>query len=194
MPSKPAYRKAFQDFLDSSPDFWSIPAMEEEFYLGTDRPAVILQASNADDIVRRVLRAKMRRNLSKDAADRIFEGNGPLANFSNRVAIAHALGLIGNVFRHDLDLIRELRNGFAHVRLPMTLETPQIAEMCKHLKLPDNEKLRRWPTVIASKLPFDADADYQKPRARFIMSCHTISVHLLLLEDALRNGKTYALP
>jgi hypothetical protein len=111
----PAYLRAFKAYLASSPGFFDLPAMELEFYGNiSDRAAVILQASSVENILQSVIETKMRKPLSNDLRDRIFEGNGPLSSFSHKILTGYALGLFGNVFRHDLDLIRELRNGFAH--------------------------------------------------------------------------------
>jgi hypothetical protein len=108
------YVKAFKTFVETLPDFSHALAMEQEFYLGSDRAAVILQASNVEGILESLLQTKMRQPLSNDLRDRLFDGNGPLSTFSHKVMLGYALELYGPVFRHDLDLIRELRNGFAH--------------------------------------------------------------------------------
>ena len=110
----------------------------------------------------------MRKPLSNDLRDRIFEGNGPLSSFSHKILTGYALGLFGNVFRHDLDLIRELRNGFAHARHPMTLTTPQVAEVCKYLRVPDDEKLRIAPGAYYRLYPeLAGSTDQSHPRTRF---------------------------
>jgi hypothetical protein len=137
MMATPAYLKAYRDYLARQPDFGSLPAMEQEFYLGSDRPAVILQVSNVENILQSVLEAKMRNPMPKDVRDRLFEGLGPLASFSAKILVGFAFNLFGPVFRHDLDLMRELRNGFAHARHPMTLSTPEIAGVVAQLRLPD---------------------------------------------------------
>ena len=42
----PAYLKAFRAYLATPPNPLYISAMEEEYYLGGERAAVILQAAN----------------------------------------------------------------------------------------------------------------------------------------------------
>jgi hypothetical protein len=192
----PAYLKAFRDFLVSSPGFGDLPAMEVEFYAGSDRPAVILQASNVENILQSVVEKKMRQPLTVDLRERLFDHNGPLATFSNKILVGYALGLFGSIFRHDLDLIRELRNGFAHARHPMTLSTPQVAQVCKFLKLPDDKKLRATgPQAYYDRFPdLAVAADQSHPRTRFTVACHTISVRLLEAEHALSTGVAYTLP
>ena len=167
-----------------------------EFYAGSDRAAVILQASNVENILQSVLQKKMRQPLASEFRERLFDGNGPLATFSNKILVGYALGLFGSVFRHDLDLIRELRNGFAHTRHPMTLSTPHVAEVCKFLKLPDDKKLRATgPQPYYDRYPdLAVAADQSHPRTRFTVACHTISVRLLELEQDILTGVVRSLP
>ncbi len=181
----PGYLKTFKGFIDTPPDFSHLIAMEQEFYLGSDRAAVILQASNVENILESLLQTKMRRPLSNDLRDRMFDGNGPLSTFSHKIMLGYAINLYGPVFRHDLDLIRELRNGFAHVRLPMTWTSPEVAGMCQHLQLPDS-KLRWFPTAYSEKFDLEIVTDDANPRTRFTRTCHTIPLCLLELDQALR--------
>lgn len=193
----PAYLKAFKAFLRSRAEFSDLPAMETEFYAGSDRAAVILQASNVENILQGIIEKKMRHPLSNDIRDRLFEGNGPLSTFANKIMVGYVLELFGPLFRHDLDLIRELRNGFAHVRRPMTLTTPEIAEVCKHLKLPDEQSLRVGPQAYYQRYPdLAVVSDQSHPRTRFTITCHTISVRLLEVEQTLliRVKPPYTLP
>lgn len=180
----PGYLKAFKAFVETPPDFSHSLAMEQEFYLGSDRAAVILQAANIERILESLLQTKMRQPLSSDLRDRMFDGNGPLSAFSHRIMLGFALNLYGPVYRHDLDLIRELRNGFAHVRLPMTLTTPEVAGMCRHLQIPDIKPC--WlPKAYSEKFDLRIVTDDAHPRTRFTRACHTIALCLLDLGQAL---------
>jgi hypothetical protein len=186
---------AICDFLASSPGFGDLPAMELEFYTAGDRAAVILQASNVENILQGVIEKKMRQPLSRDLRERLFEGNGPLSSFASKINVAYALRLFGDVFRHDLDLIRELRNGFAHARHPMTLSTLQVAAVCKNLKLPDDAQRRVGPQAYYDRFPdLAVAADQSHPRTRFTVACHTISVRLLESVPGLEAGHLDLLP
>ena len=59
---------------------------------------------------------------------------GPLSTLSSRISLAYLLGLIGPNARHDLDLIRKIRNDFAHKSKPMTFESPGVIDRCRELK------------------------------------------------------------
>jgi hypothetical protein len=64
--------------------------------------------------------------------NRMFEngGNGMLSSFSNKIAIAHAFGLIGQKTRDDLDNIRIIRNAFAHAVDQIDFSQEDIAKAC----------------------------------------------------------------
>jgi hypothetical protein len=78
--------------------------------------------------------------------DRLFFGElGPLGSFHARIEMAAALGLISSDERHDLNLIRQIRNQIAHHH-PLGTELPfdgaKIKIKCARLKTPlrfDNE-------------------------------------------------------
>jgi DNA-binding MltR family transcriptional regulator len=59
------------------------------------------------------------------AWQRLFGGNGPLASFSAKIDLSRLLGLISDIIKSDLHIIREVRNEFAH----------QIAHKTEHTKL-----------------------------------------------------------
>jgi hypothetical protein len=71
-----------------------------------------------------------------DLHDRIFEGDGPLSDFSGKILMASALRLIGPIARLDLDIIRHVRNAFAHSLINVSFATPEIMETCDRLKKP----------------------------------------------------------
>ena len=68
--------------------------------------------------------------LSDDEHDGLFAGNGPLATLSAKARVAYALGAFDRETRHDIDAIREIRNAFAHARMSLSFDTPEIAQMC----------------------------------------------------------------
>lgn len=60
----------------------------------------------------------------------------PLRDFDAKIRMAFALGLYGEAVRSDLSLIRSIRNTFAHSRLDITFETPEVAQAVKWFTLP----------------------------------------------------------
>ncbi|WP_300074982.1 MltR family transcriptional regulator [uncultured Ruegeria sp.] len=68
------------------------------------------------------------------ATQSLFEGgSAPLGTFSSRIHACHALGLVTEDEYHDLNIIRKIRNEFAH-RLNVSFEDRSIQNRCKNLR------------------------------------------------------------
>jgi DNA-binding MltR family transcriptional regulator len=77
--------------------------------------------------------------------EKLFEFNQPLGNFSNKINIAFCLGLINKLVKKDLDLVRKIRNKFAH-DLFTSFEDSQIKSWSKELKFHEISMLTKPPT------------------------------------------------
>jgi hypothetical protein len=97
----------------------------------TDRGMVLVLSSFLEEVTKRLLLSFMVQGTrEKD----FFEGgNVPLGTFSSRIKTAHALGLITKDERHDLDVIRDIRNAFAH-QVGGDFTELSIADQCRSLK------------------------------------------------------------
>jgi hypothetical protein len=147
MASDPAYLAAFKEYTKSLPSVEDREVMEMEYYAEGDRACAILQATWTELIVERTLRARLR----FEGASQIFDSNGPIASFSDKIIMAFGMGVFGTKTRHDLNLIRHLRNGFAHCRLPLRFNSPEVKGVCDNLLLPDIESLRAIPTFLLDR-------------------------------------------
>ena len=77
------------------------------------------------------------------------EDGAPLASFDAKIRLAFALGLFGKAMKDDLAIIRNVRNSFAHSRLPITFDTPQIVNACEELTLTDRLGVEPTPDFVA---------------------------------------------
>lgn len=76
------------------------------------RGAVLVACAFLDDQLRSVIDAFL-----VDGSDRalLLDGfNAPIGTFSARIKTAHGLGLIHDLERDDLEMLRKIRNEFAH--------------------------------------------------------------------------------
>jgi hypothetical protein len=62
--------------------------------------------------------------------------DGPLKEFSAKIAMGLALGVYDARMHNDLKWILRIRNAFAHARLHLSFETPAIHDACEQLKYP----------------------------------------------------------
>lgn len=66
----------------------------------------------------------------------LFEGPfGPLASFAARAKMCYAMRLINETFLQDLDIIRNIRNHFAHHPAETSFENKEVAQLCAELSL-----------------------------------------------------------
>jgi hypothetical protein len=109
-------------------------ALSEE----SDRACVILVASWADHL----LRIKLANEFSKgnsDARSSLFASNGPFATFSAKLNAAFCAEWIDRDVYHDLQVIRKMRNRFAHSIGNESLNDEPFPAMVASLRVPNRE-------------------------------------------------------
>ncbi len=100
----------------------------------SQRAVAVIAAADLDQELDTLLRAFF---IDHTKLDELLSGAGPLATFSARIQIAFASGLISDRERHNLDLIRRIRNEFAHRRgFEISFDTPEIRSRCLELQPP----------------------------------------------------------
>ncbi len=92
-------REAYKEFID-------------EFKNESDRAAVILGAAKLDFLLYQLLYKVLAPNAG--SRDELLDGDAPLSTFRSRISIAYRLGLISSDLVRALNLIRKIRNDFAH--------------------------------------------------------------------------------
>jgi hypothetical protein len=110
------------------------------------------------------------RSAAGKSADELFKERGPLATFAARIDAAHAFGLITDSERRELDLIRQIRNAFAHVSLASLAEISfnQAAVRVRCLQLAE------FPLDLvreAKAVGWLRSYDPASPRDRFTGAC-----------------------
>lgn len=104
--------KTMEPANQNSAKYWS-DFLLKEFAKETDRAAVILTTSLIENALTTLLQSYLAPVSERN--DEFFEGaNAPLSTFSSKIQLAYRLSLLSNHFANDLNLIRKLRNEFAH--------------------------------------------------------------------------------
>jgi len=99
----------------------------------SDRACALMAAAFLDDQLRQLLEANLVQD--KKVLVRILDQRGPLATFSSRIDMAYAMGLIGKRTLLDLNLLRKIRNEFAHTAEPLSFDSPKVSAWCSQLHL-----------------------------------------------------------
>jgi hypothetical protein len=94
-----------------------------EFNKETERGAALTAAAFLDDLLQKVIEAFLIKNKSGKSLSDGF--NAPLGTLSARIAACHALGLISDTEFQECELIRKIRNEFAH-KMKMSFETVRV--------------------------------------------------------------------
>jgi DNA-binding MltR family transcriptional regulator len=91
----------------------------------------------------------------------MFRPDGALGTFASRIKIAYLMGLIDKPTKADLDLIRKIRNEFAHIRQDVRFTAPTVKARCSELQVAKAYEQGSW-----------AIRSY---REKFLFSCYFLS-------------------
>ena len=110
----------------------------------SERSAVVLGAARIDYSLERLIKKVMHHNSGGD--DNLFSPDRPLGSFSSKIALACRLGLISMDVEHALQMIRKIRNDFAHSIEGIRLKESPHRERISELKN-DASKSILWATL-----------------------------------------------
>jgi hypothetical protein len=86
--------------------------LEHEFFEQTDRGIAVIGGALVEPELTRFIVAHL---IEPEEGRSLFDRGRPLEAFGSQITLAYAIGLISKNIRDDLDLVREIRNKFAHV-------------------------------------------------------------------------------
>jgi DNA-binding MltR family transcriptional regulator len=141
----------------------------------SDRAAAILAASFLDNTLRELLQAKM---VDHPKVTALFEGDRPLATFSARTSLAFGLGLLRPNVYADLELIRKIRNHFAHFEGDVSFRVSPVRDWCAELSM-----VKPQSGVAVESVMMTSD-----PRVQFLMTVAGTTVYLDRMADGFRKG------
>lgn len=116
-----------------------ISLFNKEIETASDRACAIVCAAFLDDLMQELL-LEFLCDDSNTQNNKLFNQNGPLATFSSKIFLAYRLGLIGRYEYDCLNLIRRIRNNFAHDLSIDSFECESIRELLSN-NLPSKELL-----------------------------------------------------
>lgn len=145
--------------------------LREEASLEETRSFAASLYDNSTDHVSLALRgcALVERSLTDAILARLWTNNGkaeseltgldePLSTFSHEIRMGEAIRVYGPETRKNLDLIKKVRNAFAHTHRQLSFDLPPITSICNNLTL------KIWP--YTPRMPIVRDA-----RDRYALCC-----------------------
>lgn len=100
-----------------------------EMMNANDRAAAIVGGALLEEGVEELLVRHMR-SLATSAYEALFTGSGPLATFSAKARVAHALKYLTDEQWRNVGYIREIRNAFAHSKKRIRFADPDVKAAC----------------------------------------------------------------
>lgn len=124
--------ETFEEFKQRNPHLNEFFPYLDQLNRESDRGKVLISTGFMEEQLRKVLLAYL---IQAPEADELVSGaNAPLGTFSSRINACYLLGLISEVEHHDLNVIRKIRNDFAH-SISTGFDTQSVIDRCKNLKL-----------------------------------------------------------
>lgn len=106
-------------------------AVLEELHNESDRAAAILGAAFLDESLHQLLLSAV--TGGPRVAARLLDRDRPLSTFGARVLSAYAFGLISQDEFDELEIIRTIRNAFAHREHSLSFSTQSISDRAARL-------------------------------------------------------------
>lgn len=169
----------------------------------SDRACVVLIASWADHFIRAKL-ASTFDGGNVDARSALFSSNGPFATFSGKLDVAFCAGWIDRDVYHDLNLIRRMRNEFAHSIESDSLDDGSFPQLVAKFRVPKRQ-FSDWGELRASTIdggitlftgerPAEAGEDIEVTKLTFRLAASVLIAVLVAnlgipIEDE-KTGKT----
>jgi hypothetical protein len=99
----------------------------QEAVRASDRTVAIVWGAYVERGLEILLASRM--TLTATLRKQVFGREGPLASFSAKIIVAHALGLIDSDTKRNADYVREIRNAFAHTIQNLRFRTPEVTAL-----------------------------------------------------------------
>jgi mannitol operon repressor len=117
---------------ETHPHLKHFMAFLDEFNKETPRGAALAAAAFLDDLLGRTISAFL---ITNDSGVALTDGfNAPLGTLAAKIAACHAMGLISEVEYKECDLVRKIRNEFAH-KVHMSFKDDRVRSLCASLTM-----------------------------------------------------------
>jgi DNA-binding MltR family transcriptional regulator len=134
---------------------------------GSDRVCALIAGAAASELMKHIIAKSLKRIDEKLENELFYDPGAALGSFSSRIKLAYAMGLIDQERMESAQIIKKIRNVFAHTSNNLAFDTPEIADQCGKLNaaaefptyLPRDwfqlSSLQLFHNLIGKKLEFD---------------------------------------
>jgi hypothetical protein len=136
--------------------------------IGTDRGIGIIMVTTVEDALQDAIESRL--SIEDGQRQLLFGPDGAIGEFASKIRVGRALKIFGPETFQNLELLRAIRNTFAHSKISLDFETPDVKTACDLLDMPLIRTLSDgiqpvWSVQILG----------YKGRSRFQMVCHTLA-------------------
>jgi len=117
----------------------------------SDRAAAILLSAELDELLRKIIGKRLVPHNKKVNDRDILSSYGALGSFAARIDVGYRLGVLDSLVAYDLNLIRKIRNLFAHEIHGLHFESTEPKKLVSKSKI---VKLKPYggPSLVATDL------------------------------------------
>jgi hypothetical protein len=99
--------------------------------------------------------------------EEMVDERGILSSFSRKIMVGYAVRLYGAELRDNLNIIRAIRNAFAHSRRLINFDHPLVVREFQRLKIPKRQR-KAWRKLSA-----------MPPREAYVNLCYSVFIAIL---------------
>jgi hypothetical protein len=137
-------KRTLRDLSRIIPTEGDFDRIEREVETGSNRHFVLTWSIDIENTLRHAITTVLPKN-DRSIIDRMTDRDGVLSTFSRKIDLGYALALYDTQLLKDLNIIRNIRNAFAHTLLPIDLNTTELATEITKLKSTTNRDKFKYP-------------------------------------------------
>ena len=175
--------KSVNEFFETRTKVWDL------LYEESDRGCVLVSASILDDTLEILLNQILKKKLANNKIKNITNFTGPLGTFSSRIAMSYVFGVISYELYENLEIIRTIRNDFAHGYDRTDFSQSELEKKIRSMKskkYPIEEDLLRVCPEYTPEVKSVIVQNKEFPIGRIIFSLHVSG----MLAEILAKTKT----
>lgn len=111
-------------------------------YDDNDRAIVIVGLAFIEDLLINILENFFPDNSK--TVSKLLDYSGALGSINSKISLLYSLGFIDKIVMHDLNIVSQIRNKFAH-KTNISFEDKSIIDLCKKLKWHEISMMTKTP-------------------------------------------------
>lgn len=100
------------------------------------RSIALVLAAVIDQVLEAAIASRLPGIVPENEGYIFTDDAAPLRDLDAKIRMGFALGIYGEQARSDLSLLRVVRNAFAHSRVDLHFDIPEVSDACSHFTLP----------------------------------------------------------